>query len=132
MKMNPVVHFELPAGDQKRAADFYTKAFGWNMQFLGAEMGNYVVAQTTKTDKDGMIEAPGNINGGIYAKTKDMTNPAPSVVISVDDIRAHMKIVTDAGGKVLSQPMDIPGVGSFVSFKDTEGNMLSMLQPARK
>jgi predicted enzyme related to lactoylglutathione lyase len=28
-KMNPVVHFEMPANDRKRMADFYTKVFGW-------------------------------------------------------------------------------------------------------
>ena len=27
--MNSVVHFEMPAEDQKRMADFYTKVFGW-------------------------------------------------------------------------------------------------------
>jgi hypothetical protein len=53
----------------------------------------------------------------------------PSVVISVDDIKDSMKKVIDAGGKVLGEPMDIPGVGSYVSFIDTEGNRASMLQP---
>jgi predicted enzyme related to lactoylglutathione lyase len=33
-KMNPVVHFEMPAKDNKRVADFYTKAFGWKMNQL--------------------------------------------------------------------------------------------------
>jgi predicted enzyme related to lactoylglutathione lyase len=35
LKMNPVVHFEMPAEDRKRMADFYTKAFGWKTQQLG-------------------------------------------------------------------------------------------------
>ena len=30
--MNPVVHFEMPAEDKNRMADFYTKAFGWKTQ----------------------------------------------------------------------------------------------------
>jgi len=38
--MNPVVHFEMPAKDRKRMADFYTKVFGWRTQLLGPEMGN--------------------------------------------------------------------------------------------
>jgi len=29
MKMDPVVHFEMPAEDRKRMSGFYTKAFGW-------------------------------------------------------------------------------------------------------
>ena len=35
----------------------------------------------------------------------------------------------DAGGKVLGDPMDIPGIGKYVSFLDTEGNRVSMLKP---
>jgi len=30
---------------------------------------------------------------------------------------------------VLGEPMDIPGVGRYVSFTDTEGNRVSMLKP---
>jgi len=52
-------------------------------------------------------------------------------VIQVDDIKKQMKKVEEAGGKVLGEPMDIPGVGSYVSFLDTEDNRLSMLQPTR-
>ena len=40
-----------------------------------------------------------------------------------------MKKVADAGGKVLGEPMEIPGVGQYVAFFDTEGNRVSMLQP---
>jgi quercetin dioxygenase-like cupin family protein len=40
-----------------------------------------------------------------------------------------MTKVTDAGGTVLGEPMDIPGVGSYVSFVDPEGNRVSLLQP---
>jgi predicted enzyme related to lactoylglutathione lyase len=39
-----------------------------------------------------------------------------------------MKKVTAAGGKVLGEPMDIPGVGWYVSFSDSEGNKVSLLQ----
>jgi len=52
-------------------------------------------------------------------------------VIAVDDIRASMKKVAGAGGKVLGEPMEIPGVGQYVSFVDTEGNRVSLLQPKR-
>jgi predicted enzyme related to lactoylglutathione lyase len=37
--------------------------------------------------------------------------------------------VSQAGGKLLGEPMYIPGVGQYVSFFDTEGNRVSMLQP---
>jgi predicted enzyme related to lactoylglutathione lyase len=40
-----------------------------------------------------------------------------------------MQRVAKAGGNVLGEPMDIPGVGAYVAFMDTEGNRSSMLQP---
>ena len=50
-------------------------------------------------------------------------------MIAVDDIKESMKKVADAGGRVLGEPMEIPGIGQYVSFIDTEGNRVSILQP---
>lgn len=125
--MNPVVHFEMPAEDRERMAHFYTRAFGWQTQLMGPEMGNYVVVTTTETDENGP-KHPGAINGGFFVKNPDYPAQYPSVVIAVDDIKDAMKKVTDAGGKVLGDPMEIPGVGQYVSFFDTEGNRVSILQ----
>jgi predicted enzyme related to lactoylglutathione lyase len=108
-------------------AKFYTKAFGWQTQMMGPEMGEYVVVTTTESDDNGPRK-PGAINGGFYMKTTGKPDQYPSVVIAVDDIRAAAKKVADAGGKVIGEPMDIPGVGTYVSFYDTEGNRGSMLQ----
>jgi len=127
--MNPIVHFEMPAEDRKRVADFYTKVFGWKTQQLGEGMGNYVLATTTDSDEKGP-KKPGAINGGFFQKTDDKPAQYPSVVIAVDDIREHIKSVEKAGGKVLGEPGDIPGVGLYVSFLDTEGNRVGMIQPA--
>ena len=127
--MNPVVHFEMPAEDKKRMANFYTKVFDWKTQHLGEDMGNYVLATTTDSDEKGRPKNPGAINGGFFQKTDDKPAQYPSVVIAVDDIREHIEKVEKAGGKVLGEPWDIPGVGLYVSFFDTEGNRVTMLQP---
>lgn len=128
--MNPVVHFEMPYDNRERMAAFYQSAFGWQTHLLGEEMGNYVLAHTTET-VDGMVRTPGTINGGFYERKPDWPAQHPSVVIAVDDIRAAMQQVTAAGGTVLGEPMEIPGVGPYVSFYDTEGNRVSLLQPQR-
>ncbi len=39
--------------------------------------------------------------------------------------------IEKSGGKVLGDPWDIPGVGLYVSFLDTEGNRVAMIQPSR-
>jgi predicted enzyme related to lactoylglutathione lyase len=132
--MNPVTHFEMPASDRARVAKFYTQAFGWSMQEMGPEMGHYILAGTTETGEDRLPKQPGRINGGFFEKSKD--NQYPSVVIEVDNIQQAMKRVKDAGGKVLGgqkpgEPDDIPGVGLYVSFVDSEGNRVGMLEPKR-
>jgi uncharacterized protein len=127
-KMNPVVHFEMPATDRKRMADFYAQTFGWQTQMMGPEMSDYVVVTTTESDENGP-KKPGAINGGFFLKKDDLLAQNPSVVIAVDDIKASAKDVTKAGEKVLGEPMEIPGIGQYVSFVDTEGNRVSMLQP---
>ncbi|MBI5276992.1 MAG: VOC family protein [Burkholderiales bacterium] len=127
--MDPVVHFELPYDDARRIAHFYQSAFGWELQVLGEEMGNYVLATTGKADVK--ADAPrGSIDGGFYPRNPDWPAQYPSVVIAVQDMRAAMKRVQDAGGEVLGEPMEIPGVGQYVSFFDTERNRVSLLQPA--
>ena len=126
--MNPVVHFELPYENPNRIAKFYESAFGWKTQFLGEDMGNYILVTTAETDVKPGVPA-GAINGGLFPKNPDWPAQYPSVVIGVEDIRASMKKVAEAGGEILGEPMEIPGVGKYVSFLDTEGNRNSMLQP---
>ena len=128
--MNPVVHFEMPAEDRKRMADFYTKVFGWKTQQLGEDMGNYVLATTIDSDEK-RPKKPGAINGGFFQKTDDKPAQYPSVVIAVDNIQEHMRNVEKSGGKVLGEPVNIPGIGMYVSFLDTEGNRGGMIQPTR-
>jgi len=128
-KMNPVVHFEMPAEDKKRMAEFYAKVFGWQTQFLGLEMGEYVVVSTTETDSNGRPKNSGAINGGFYQKTDDPNTHHPSVVIGVDDINKSIQDIKKMGGTILGEPVEIPDIGWYVSFTDTEGNRVSILQP---
>lgn len=128
---HPVVHFEMPYDNAKRVAAFYATTFGWDMNQMDAQMGNYIVAATADTDKNHMVTRPGAINGGFYPKSSSQAK-YPSVVIAVDDIDAAMKAITANGGKILGEPVDIHGVGRYVSFTDTEGNRVSILQPMGK
>lgn len=126
--MDPVIHFELPCNDRERLVRFFESAFGWKAQLLGPEMGNYVVVTTAEGDANPKGNR-GAINGGFFTRQPEMPAQFPGIVIGVKDIRASMKKVADAGGQVLGEPWDIPTVGAYVAFLDTEGNRSSMLQP---
>jgi hypothetical protein len=126
--MDSVVHFEMPYDNRERMAKFYQSAFGWQTQMLGEDMNKYVLAVTTETGDAGP-KNPGAINGGFYERKPDYPMQYPSVVIAVDNLKRATEKVTAAGGKVLGDPWDIPGVGKYVSFVDPEGNRVSMLEP---
>jgi uncharacterized protein len=128
-KIDSVVHFEMPYFDNKRVAKFYAEVFGWQMQKLGEDMGSYITAATTETDENRMIKKTGAINGGFFLQDRASEAKCPSVVIAVKNIEVSMKMIEDAGGKLLGKPMDIPGIGRYVSFSDTEGNRVSILEP---
>jgi predicted enzyme related to lactoylglutathione lyase len=136
---NPVIHFEMGYFDRERMKKFYETAFNWKLQQMGEDMGNYVLAQTTETDEKGMVKTPGTINGGFYQKMDSPLSHAPSVVISVPDIKSAIKSVEAGGGKILGamdetgktsmEPMMIPGVGLWISIQDTENNRVSLMKP---
>jgi len=130
MSKNPVVHFEMPYQDAGRVAQFYEQAFGWDMNNLGDQMGGYITAHTAETNANQMVQTPGTINGGLYPLKDSPQNTAPSVVIAVEDINQAIADVKTAGGTIIDQPSEIPGIGIGASFKDTEGNRVSILQPA--
>lgn len=132
--MDPVVHFEMPAEDKKRMSEFYSKVFGWQTKMTGPEMGEYVLAMTSPSANGemGPPKTPGMINGGFYQKGKDEWTSHPSLVIAVNDLKASIEKIKAAGGQVKGEPAPIPGVGMFVSFMDTEGNHLSVLQAETK
>ncbi len=128
MSKNPVVHFEMPYEDSERMSNFYTQAFDWKMNDMGEQMGNYIMAHGAETDENTMVKNPGNINGGFFPRRADSPNQSPSVVIAVEDINVAIEKIKEAGGEVLGEPMEIPTVGMYVSFRDTEGNLVSLIQ----
>jgi len=127
MKMNPVVHFEMPADDRARVRKFYSEAFGWRMEQMGEEMGNYLLATTSPIDEKGMHKNKGVINGGFFQRQEEADKT--HLVISVENLEEHMEVVKKAGGRIVGEVMDIPGVGKFVMFADTERNVVGMLEP---
>jgi uncharacterized protein len=129
MNMDPVVHFEMPAEDRGRMISFYSKVFGWQAKQLGPDMGNFVSVETTESENN-IPKKSGAINGGFYQKTGDVAQTT-TLTIQVDDLKAYRDEIVKAGGKIAGDIMDMPNIGSFLSFFDTEGNRVNLIQPAR-
>jgi len=120
--MSRVIHFEIPASDPQRAAEFYRKAFGWKIEKWPGPMDYWMV--TT-----GPEETPG-INGGLMKKQAPTTVTTNTIgVVSVD---AAVETVKKAGGKLVMPKTPIPTVGYFAYLEDTEGNLFGVMQADAK
>ncbi len=124
--MGKVVHFEIPTDDVGRAKEFYGSIFGWQLQDMqGEAMGQYTLALTTPVDQETQAPTePGAINGGLMKRSTE--TPTPVITIEVDAIDDSLKQVEAAGGTVVSPRSEIPGMGAFAYFKDTEGNVMGL------
>ena len=116
--MGRVSHFEITADDPERAAAFYRKAFGWEINDWGGPF-KYLLATTGPKEQVG-------IDGAIM----DRQDSKQAVIntISVDTWEAGAKAVSEAGGTVLMEKTAVPGQGYFAYCKDTEGNVFGIFQ----
>ena len=111
----PVVHWELWSDNPARASDFYRTVFGWEIRQI-PELNYHLV------DTGGS----GGINGGIM---KPQAGPWPGKLtfyIDVDDIDTYGKKIRGAGGKIVVEKMEVPGVGQFSLFEDPDGRVLGI------
>ncbi len=112
--MASFVHFDLPAENLPRAKKFYEDLFDW--KFSGVQGMDYYLIET----------GDGTLRGGMGkrgAPEQKITN-----YIGVDSVDGYMKKVVDAGGKVVSPRMTVPGWGYLAICVDTEGNTFGLWQ----
>jgi predicted enzyme related to lactoylglutathione lyase len=126
--MDKVVHFEIPADDVPRAKAFYGSIFGWELESMDMGGGEYTIVRTVAVDDKQMPTEPGAINGGMMQRTAD--TPAPVLTIGVESIDDALKQVDTRGGSTVQPRTEIPGMGAFAYFKDSEGNVVGLWQNA--
>ena len=121
--MDKVVHFEIPVDDAHRARAFYGSAFDWGIQPM--EGYDYTLTLTTPVDEKTQIPTePGAINGGLRPRTAE--TPTPMIVVQVDSIDESLKKVEAEGGSTVSPRAEMPGMGAYAYFRDTEGNVIGL------
>jgi predicted enzyme related to lactoylglutathione lyase len=120
--MDKIVHFEIPADDLSRAKDFYTSTFGWQLDDM--EGLDYTIVRTVDVDDQQLPKEPGAINGGMMKRSPE--TPFPVITINVDSIADSLKKVEAGGGSIVQPRQEIPGMGAYAYFKDTEGNVMGL------
>jgi predicted enzyme related to lactoylglutathione lyase len=126
MIMSKVVHFEIPADDLDRAKSFYGAVFGWELQTVPMNGGEYTSVRTTDVDEQTQQPTePGAINGGMFVRDES-TVTTPVITIDVDGIDDALKQIEAEGGTTVTPRTAIPGMGAFAYFKDPEGNVMGL------
>ncbi|HET8622345.1 MAG TPA: VOC family protein [Gemmatimonadales bacterium] len=105
---------ELITTERNAALKFYQELFGWEQHDaldVGAPVGIY---QIFGWNGKGM--------GGIYDKPKDLPAPPHWLPYAmVRDTRAAAPAITEAGGRILAGPLEVPGGDLVVIGFDPQG-----------
>ncbi|MEN6548300.1 MAG: VOC family protein [Armatimonadia bacterium] len=113
-----VVHFEIPSANPEQAADFYRKAFGWEITKWEGQMEYWLVRTGPKEEM--------GIDGGIMRKSD---NYGVRNTVAVDDIDEALRKVEQAGGKIVMPRGTVEGVGELSLCEDPDGNAVGIIQP---
>jgi predicted enzyme related to lactoylglutathione lyase len=120
-----VIHFEIHAEDPRRAIKFYETVFGWTFhRWPGA--AEYWLVTTGPKDQPG-------IDGGLILRRGEAPaegQPINAFVCTLDvtGVDPIVESVVSAGGAVAVPKLAVPGVGWLAYVKDTEGNILGVMQ----
>jgi len=109
----PVVHWEIVARHPGRQAAFYRQLFNW-------EIG------------DGPLSMiPAGVGGpepGPAGHIRQGDGAAVVLYVQVRDLSASLTRAQHLGGKVMSEPFDVPGGPTLAAVEDPEGNSLMLVQ----
>lgn len=129
--MKPVTWFNIPSDDLERAVTFYKEVFGWELQPLSREADDrlsYHTALTAESDANYAPLKAGRVNGCIVKRSMGLQHP--TVLIDVDDLDKSLEAVIAAGGKKVSEKIDLSSAGGILQFvEDTEGNVIELWKP---
>jgi predicted enzyme related to lactoylglutathione lyase len=133
MTMNHgVVHFEIPANDPDKLSQFYTSLFGWEIQKMAMDGGDYWAVMSVPVDDNQMPKEAGAINGGLFKRQE--ANQGPVNYVNVESVDQYLEKAKGLGANVAVPKMPVPGMGWFAQMVDPDGNAFGLWQtdPAAK
>jgi predicted enzyme related to lactoylglutathione lyase len=111
---------DLGSPDLDASVEFYTALFGWQVPESEnvEETGGYRRATRNGADVCGMMPL-----------MQEGQPPAWSSYVSVADADATAAAVTENGGSVIAEPMDVMELGRMAVFADPGGAVFGIWQP---
>lgn len=109
----PVVHWEIRARDPQVLRDFYAQMFNWPIG-------------------DGRImQIPAGVGGpetGPAGHIRQSDTGGVTLYIQVRDLKSSLAKAGELGGKVETDPFDVPGGPTIAAIADPEGNSIVLVQ----
>jgi predicted enzyme related to lactoylglutathione lyase len=123
--MSRPIHFEIHASDPQRAIAFYGALLGWTFSKYDGPQDYWLI-------KTGDSAAPG-IDGGMLPRHGAAPEAMQAVnafvcTIGIANLDTSVRRVGELGGSIALPKMAIPKVGWLAYVKDTEGNILGLMQ----
>ncbi len=109
-----ICYLEIPATDIARSADFYQRAFGWNI----------------RRDSHGTIafdDTVGGVSGTWCLGRKPATEPSLIVSVMVASAANAVAAIVAAGGEIV-RPVDAGAQEKVAWFRDPAGNVLGIYE----
>jgi predicted enzyme related to lactoylglutathione lyase len=119
---NNVGHFAIECDDVERAKRFYEAVFGWRIVPWGPP--DYYQVMTGTADQPGIL-------GDLRTRREPLSgtgNRGYECTIGVESLADVMAAIETGGGRMVSRPFRIEGVGDLAYFEDTEGNRAGIMQ----
>jgi predicted enzyme related to lactoylglutathione lyase len=112
---HPIVHAEIRSSDPDATRAFFGELFGWTYPTEGAYPG-YTFVDTGVPD-------------ALYTAISPLQGDSDLVTffIGVDDMAASIAEATRLGGKVVQEPVNVPGV-QFALISDPLGHVVGLAQ----
>ena len=112
---NPFCHIEICTTDLKKAEEFYSKLFGW--QIKSGELPDYAGIDTGKEPGGGLMKV-------------DQVKPGEGVMVyvCVEDVEKTLSAAKELGGEIVKEKTEIPNIGWFGLFSDLDGNTIGVFK----
>src|SRR5258708_535889 len=109
-----ICYIEIPATDIARSADFYSRAFGWQIRQRGD--GSTAFDDTT-----------GQVSGAWVVGRPPAAQPGLLIYVMVDSVATAVDAVIASGGSIV-QPIGVDAPEITARFSDPAGNVLGLYQ----
>jgi predicted enzyme related to lactoylglutathione lyase len=112
---HPVVHAEIRSSDPDATRAFFGELFGWSYPTEGALPG-YTFVET-------------GVPGALYTAISPLQGDGDLVTffVGVDDMTDTLAQTVTLGGRVVQEPVSVPGV-LFALIADPQGHVVGLAQ----